>query len=177
MRRWFSHGRVGRLQLTSCRSCSYHYWEGELSAHPFWQESWVDVQPILHLWTAPPWQEGPDPGLTWSIANIYPASPDDGAPKWGIRSHPPRQVVDLEGHYRSQGLGVPVRPVSPFSDPSRNLVHRFMQRRGTGLHFEARPRLPAHSCWRLQPWLGYARAVAEVRLPSCFAHPFYASLF
>jgi hypothetical protein len=29
-----------------------------------------------------------------------------------------------------------------FSDPSRNLVHRFMQRRGTGLHFAARPRLP-----------------------------------
>src|ERR1700739_301296 len=58
----------------------------------------------------------------WSIANIYPASPDDGAPKWGIRSHPPRQVVGLEGHYKSQGLGVPVRPVSPFSDPSSNLA-------------------------------------------------------
>ena len=28
---------------------SDHYWEGELSAHPFWQESWVDVQPILQV--------------------------------------------------------------------------------------------------------------------------------
>jgi hypothetical protein len=25
------------------------HWEGELSAHPFWQESWVDVQPILQV--------------------------------------------------------------------------------------------------------------------------------
>jgi hypothetical protein len=63
---------------------------------------------------ARPWQEGSHSGLAWSIANIYPASPDDGAPKWGIRSHPPRQLVGLEGHYKSQGLGVPVRPVSPF---------------------------------------------------------------
>jgi hypothetical protein len=62
----------------------------------------------------------PDPGLTWSIANIYPASPDDAAPKWEIRSHPPRQLVGLEGHYKSQGFGVPVRPVSPFSDLSCN---------------------------------------------------------
>lgn len=30
-------------------------------------------------------------------------------------------MVGLEGHYKSQGLGVPVRPISPFSDPSRNL--------------------------------------------------------
>jgi hypothetical protein len=70
--------------------------------------------------TTPPWQEGCDCGLTCSIANIYPASPDDGTPKWGIRSHLPRQVAGLEGHYRSQGFGVPERPVSP-SDPSRNL--------------------------------------------------------
>ena len=101
--------------------------------------------------------------LTWSIANIYPASPDDGAPKWGIRSHPPRQLVGLEGHYKSQGLGVPVRPVSPFSDPSRNLVHLFMQRRGTGLHFAARPRLPVRSCWRPLLSHGYNRAAGEVR--------------
>src|SRR4029453_11881108 len=80
---------------------------------------------FYYLWTAPPWQEGSDSGLTWSIANIYPASPDDGAPKWGIRSPPPRKVVGLEGHYKSQGLGVPERPVSPFSDPSRNLRQVF----------------------------------------------------
>src|SRR6476620_2918354 len=34
----------------------------------------------------------------------------------GVRSHPPRQMVGLEGHYKSQGLGVPDRRVSPFSD-------------------------------------------------------------
>src|ERR1700719_3124362 len=28
----------------------------------------------------------------------------------------------LEGHYKSQGLSVPVRSVSPFSDPSSNLA-------------------------------------------------------
>ena len=47
----------------------------------------------------------------------------EGAPKWDIRSHSPQQVVGLEGHYKSQGLSVPVRSISPFSDPSSNLVH------------------------------------------------------
>jgi len=45
-----------------------------------------------------------------------------GAPKWEIRSHSPRQMVGLEGHYKRQGLSVPVRSVSPFSDPSSNLA-------------------------------------------------------
>jgi len=31
-------------------------------------------------------------------------------------------VVSLEGHYKSQGLSVPVRFVSPFSDPSSSLA-------------------------------------------------------
>ena len=31
-------------------------------------------------------------------------------------------VVGLKGHYKSQGLSVPVRSVSPFSDPSSNLA-------------------------------------------------------
>ena len=31
-------------------------------------------------------------------------------------------MVGLEGHYKSQGLNVPVRSVSPFSDPSSNLA-------------------------------------------------------
>jgi hypothetical protein len=51
----------------------------------------------------------------------------EGAPKWDIRSHSPQQVVGLEGHYKSQGLSVPVRSVSPFSDPSEllsNVVDR-----------------------------------------------------
>ena len=62
------------------------------------------------------------PGLAVSIANTYSASPSEGAPKWDIRSHPPRQVVGLERHYKSQGLSVPVRSVSPFSDPSSDLA-------------------------------------------------------
>src|SRR5208282_1582265 len=32
------------------------------------------------------------------------------------------KMVGLEGHYKSQGLSVPVRSVSPFSDPSSNLA-------------------------------------------------------
>jgi putative transposase len=60
--------------------------------------------------------------LASSIANIYPVSPFSGAPKWEIRSHSPRQMVGLEGHYRRQDLSVPVRSVSPFSDPSSNLA-------------------------------------------------------
>ena len=70
----------------------------------------------------------------------------DGAPKWDIRSHPPRQVVGLEGHYKSQGLSVPVRSVSPFTDPSSNPCSSFTQRSGTARHWSARPRLPVRSC-------------------------------
>jgi hypothetical protein len=78
---------------------------------------------LLHLWTAPPWQEGlgswsDDDRLQTSIRRHL----VDGAPKWEIRSHSPRQMVGLEGHCKSQGLSVPVRSVSPFSDPSSNLA-------------------------------------------------------
>jgi hypothetical protein len=78
---------------------------------------------LLHLWTAPPWQEGFRSCVDEnSIANIYLASPLKGAPKWGIRSHSPRQVVCLEGHCTRQDLSVPIRSVSPFSDLSSNLA-------------------------------------------------------
>jgi hypothetical protein len=78
---------------------------------------------FYYLWTAPPWQEGSgswsgDDRLQTSIRRHL----IDGAPKWDIRSHSPRQMVGLEGHYKSQGLSVPVRSVSPFSDPSSNLA-------------------------------------------------------
>ena len=45
-----------------------------------------------------------------------------GAPKWDIRSHSPQQMAGLEGHYKRQGLSVPVRSVSPFTDPSSNVL-------------------------------------------------------
>ena len=43
----------------------------------------------------------------FNIAKIYSASPVDGAPKWGIRSHSPQQLVGLEGQCKSQGLSAP----------------------------------------------------------------------
>jgi hypothetical protein len=94
--------------LLDCRQASC----AESTASAIQPSTSMDCSPVAEV---------SKPGLTWSIANIYPASLDDGAPKWGIRSHSLRQVVGLEGHYKSQGLSVPVRPVSPFSDPSRNL--------------------------------------------------------
>jgi hypothetical protein len=63
--------------------------------------------------------------------------PRDGAPKWEIRSHSPRQMIGLKGHYTRQGLSVPVRSVSPFSDPSSNLAqpsHSGAIRLATGQH-------------------------------------------
>ena len=70
-------------------------------------------------------------------------------PKWDIRSHFPRQVVGLEGHYKGQGLSVPVRSVSPFSDPSSNLARSTLtQQRDTARHWSARPRLLVRSYWR-----------------------------
>jgi hypothetical protein len=38
-----------------------------------------------------------------------------------LREHSPQQVVGLEGHYKKQGLSVPVRSVSPFSIPLSGL--------------------------------------------------------
>ena len=43
-------------------------------------------------------------------------------PKWGIRAHPPLQLVGLGGLDRSQARGAPVRPVQLISSSSRNLV-------------------------------------------------------
>ena len=58
----------------------------------------------------------------WPVANIYPASPDDiGAPKWGIRSRTPLQLVGHEGLDSSQALCAPVRPVQFISRSSRKL--------------------------------------------------------
>ena len=45
-----------------------------------------------------------------------------GVPKWGIRAHPPLQLVGLEGLGTSQAHGAPVRPVQLISSSSRNLV-------------------------------------------------------
>ena len=42
------------------------------------------------------------------------ARPEPGPSCHGGAVH----MVGLEGHYKSQGLSVPVRSVSPFSDPS-----------------------------------------------------------
>ncbi len=57
-----------------------------------------------------------------AVANIYPASPDEiGAPKWGIRSRTPLQLVGLEGLDNSQALCAPVRPVRFISPSSRKL--------------------------------------------------------
>jgi len=58
----------------------------------------------------------------WPVANIYPASPkNSGAPKWGIRSRTPLQLVGLEGLGNSQALCAPVRPVQLISPSSRKL--------------------------------------------------------
>jgi hypothetical protein len=119
---------------------------------------------LLHLWTALPWQEG---CRAWSGGNRLQTSirrrQVDGTPKWDIRSHSPRQMVGLEGHYKSQGLSVPVRSVSPFTDPSSNPCSSFTQRADTVRHWSARPRLPVHSCWRPRPSRGYIRAAGEDR--------------
>jgi hypothetical protein len=61
----------------------------------------------------------------WSVAYIYPASPDEfGAPKWGIRSRPPVQLVGLEGLGKNQALCAPVLPMQLISPSSRNLWGR-----------------------------------------------------
>jgi len=61
----------------------------------------------------------------WSVANIYPASPDRvGAPKWGIRSRTPLQLVGLEGLDKNQVRCAPVRPVRLISPSSRKLWGR-----------------------------------------------------
>src|SRR3984893_9754091 len=64
---------------------------------------------------------GKDP--LWSVANIYPASPDGiGAPKWGIRSRTPLQLVGFESLGKSQAPCAPVRPVRLISPSSRKLL-------------------------------------------------------
>jgi hypothetical protein len=56
----------------------------------------------------------------WFVANIYPASPGGiGAPKWGIRSRTPLQLVGLEGLDKNQALCAPVRPMRLISPSSR----------------------------------------------------------
>ena len=82
----------------------------------------ADATFYIYLWTAPPYQAGSVSVLTRIDCKHLSGVAFYGAPKWEIRSHPPRQVVGLEGHYKSQGLSVPVRSVSPFSDPSSNLA-------------------------------------------------------
>jgi hypothetical protein len=58
----------------------------------------------------------------WFVANIYPASPGGiGAPKWGIRSRTPLQLVGLEGLDKNQALCAPVRPMRLISPSSRKL--------------------------------------------------------
>ena len=77
---------------------------------------------VISLWTALPLQVDFEKDPLWFVANIYPASPDGiGAPKWGIRSHTPLQLVGLEGLDKIQALCAPVRPMQLISPSSRNL--------------------------------------------------------
>ena len=78
--------------------------------------------------------------LIRSSANIYPASPDDGAPKWGIRH------TRLDKWSASKAI-IEVRVVrvgstvfSPFINSPATSRPAFRWRRGTGHQFEAQPR-------------------------------------
>src|SRR5256885_16720595 len=77
---------------------------------------------VLPLWTALPLQVDFEKDPLWFVANIYPASPDGiGAPKWGIRSRTPLQLVGLD---KSQALCAPVRPMRLISPSSRKTLGR-----------------------------------------------------
>src|SRR3977135_1042519 len=77
---------------------------------------------VLSLWTALPLQVDFEKDPLWFVANIYPASPGGiGAPKWGIRSRTPLQLVGLEGLDKNQALCAPVRPMRLISPSPRKL--------------------------------------------------------
>jgi hypothetical protein len=75
--------------------------------------TWDLRRDLLHLWTAPRWQEGWGSVLTKIDCNIYPTSPTARA-QMGSPLTLSSTLVNLESHYKRQGLSVPVRSVSPF---------------------------------------------------------------
>jgi hypothetical protein len=91
-------------------------------AHRLKQRDGHQSRSLSHLWTALPLQVDVEKDPLWFVANIYPASPDGiGAPKRGIRSRTPLQLVGLEGLDKSQALCAPVRPMRLISPSSRKL--------------------------------------------------------
>src|SRR3984893_16347174 len=96
---------------------------------------------FLSLWTALPLQVDFEKDPLWFVANIYPASPGGiGAPKWGIRSRTPLQLVGLEGLDKNQALCAPVRLCVSFLRRLANSGQAFRKQRGTVRPFEARPK-------------------------------------
>ena len=85
---------------------------------------------VLSLWTALPLQADFDLICVASCKHLSGVARRSRAPKWGIRSHTPLQLVGHEDLDNSQALCAPVRPVQLISPSSRKLWRAFRQRRG-----------------------------------------------
>ena len=109
---------------------------------------------LLPLWTALPLQAALKRSAWISCKHLSGVSWLPRAPKWGIRTRAPLQLVDLAGLDNSQVRRASARSVQSISPSTRKLVRIFRRRRGSGRPFEARPRLSVRSYWRLQPSRG-----------------------
>ncbi len=111
-------------------------------------------RPILPLWTALPLQAALKRSAWISCKHLSGVSWFPRAPKWGIRTRAPLQLVGLTGLDNSQVRRASARSVQSISPSTRKLVPIFRRRRGSDRPFEARPRLSVRSCWRWQPSRG-----------------------
>lgn len=109
---------------------------------------------LLPLWTALPLQVGIEAVCGISCKHLSGVSWLARAPKWGIRTRAPLQLVGLVGLDKSQARRASVRSVQPISPSARKLADAFRRRRGNDRRIAARPRLSVRSCWRPQPSRG-----------------------
>src|SRR5436305_6375557 len=96
-----------------------------------------------YLWTALPLQDCGEWFLR-SVANIYPASPVfAGAPKWGIRTRAPLQLVGLAGLDNTQAPRASARSVQSISPSPRN---RSLASGGSAIGFAGPQHGPDNPC-------------------------------